>query len=66
MTPDDQLTVTLSRSDWETVTGGLYRAEADADHAATLPDYEPDESVQLQQDARDFARIAGTIEETIR
>lgn len=62
MTPDDRITITLTRADWEDVVGGMWRAAADTEHAATLPDYEPDEQEELRQDAIDYRRIGEAIE----
>lgn len=55
-------TVTLPGGDWEDIVGGLYRAAADSEHAADLPDYEPDEQQKLREDAANYRRISDAIE----
>ena len=63
---EPDITVTMPRADWEDIIGGMERAAADAEHAATLPDYEPDEQDELRQDAIDFRRIGAAVEVMIR
>lgn len=59
------MNINLSKADWEDVVGALWRAAADAEHAADLPDYEPNEQDELRQDAVDYRRIAREIEEQV-
>jgi hypothetical protein len=65
VSPEDLITITLPRADWEDVVGGMWRAAADTEHAADLPDYEPDEQAQLREDAVSYRRIGGEVERLV-
>lgn len=67
MKPDDPVTITLQRSEWEDVVGGLSRGSDDAAESSVLSDdYEPDELEELKRDATEYDRLARVIEKEVQ